>query len=75
MCHSMGMEIAPTKKEEKMFRYTFRVDTPFGFEIVDVISDSIEEAKAEVVRRSRRDTVDVSLVGSFDLRPQEFLAW
>lgn len=58
-----------------MFRYTFRVDTPFGFEIADVIAESIQAAKAEIVKRSRRDSVDVSLIGSFDLKPQEFLAW
>ena len=69
------MEIVPTKKEEQMFRYTFRVDTPFGFEITDVVAESIEVAKAEVMRRSRRDSIDVSLIGSFDLSPQEFLAW
>jgi hypothetical protein len=69
------MEFVPTKKEEQMFRYTFRVDTPFGFEITDVIAESIEAAKAEVVKRSRRDSLDVSLISSFDLKPQEFLAW
>lgn len=58
-----------------MFRYTFRVETPFGFEIADVISDSIDAAKAEIVKRSRRDTTDVSLIGSVDLAPQVFLAW
>ena len=58
-----------------MFRYTFRVETPFGFEITDVVAESIEAAKAEVMKRSRRDSIDVSLIGSFDLKQQEFLAW
>ena len=58
-----------------MFRYTFRVDTPFGFEITDVVSESIEAAKADVMKRSRRDSIDVSLIGSVDLAPQVFLAW
>ena len=58
-----------------MFRYTFRVDTPFGFEICDVTADSLDDAYAEVLRRSRRDTGSVTLLGSFDLTPATFLAW
>lgn len=58
-----------------MFEYTFRVDTPFGFEITTLAAESIEAAKAEVVKRSRRDSLEVSLIGSRDLRPQVFLAW
>lgn len=57
-----------------MFRYTFRVDTPFGFEIADVIADSVTEAQVEIARRSRRGAT-FTLLGSFDLRPQVCLAW
>ena len=57
-----------------MFRYTFRVDTPFGFSVADVTADSIPEAQAEIASRSPRGAT-FTLLGSFDLRPQVFLAW
>lgn len=57
-----------------MFRYTFRVDTPYGFEIADVIGDSVEAAQAELAKRSPRGATFM-LLGSFDLRKQECLAW
>lgn len=57
-----------------MFRFTFRVDTPFGFEIADVIADSIAEADAELCSRSPRGA-RLTLLGSFDLRPQACLAF
>ena len=68
------MEMTP-KKGAEMYRYSFRVDGVWGFEIADVIAETIAEAEAECWKRSRRDTRSVTLLGSFDLSPQVCLAW
>jgi hypothetical protein len=62
------------KEVNAMFRYTFRVDTPFGYEIADAVADSIAEAQAELAKRSPRGAT-FTLLGSFDLKPQVFLAF
>lgn len=71
----MELTSSPEAKEATMFRYTFRVDTPFGFSICDVTAASIDEAKAELRNRGLGTIVSIQTLGSFDLAPQVFLAW